>query len=99
MREAGVKVWRYQRGFMHQKVLLADDDLAIVGSVNLDFRSFMLNFELSAVIQDLAFAKSVEKMLEKDFARSEAENLQKFEKGKFLFRLKCRLAALMSPEQ
>ena len=99
MREAGVKVWRYQRGFMHQKVLLADDDLAIIGSVNLDFRSFMLNFELSAVIQDLGFAKSVEKMLEKDFARSEAENLHKFEKGKFLFRLKCRLAALMSPEQ
>jgi cardiolipin synthase len=99
MREAGVKVWRYQRGFMHQKVLLADDDLAIVGSANLDFRSFMLNFELSAVIQDAAFAKTVEKMFEKDFARSEAENLQKFEKAKFLFRLKCRLAALMSPEQ
>ena len=99
MREAGVKIWRYQRGFMHQKVLLADDDLAIVGSANLDFRSFMLNFELSAVVQDAAFAKSVEKMLEKDFARSEAENLQKFEKGTYLFRLKCRLAALMSPEQ
>lgn len=99
MREAGVKIWRYQRGFMHQKVLLADDDLAIVGSANLDFRSFMLNFELSAVIQDAAFAKTVERMFEKDFARSEAENLQKFEKGKFLFRLKCRLAALMSPEQ
>jgi cardiolipin synthase len=99
MREAGVKVWRYQRGFMHQKILLADDDLTIIGSVNLDFRSFMLNFELSAIIQDLAFAKSVEKMFEKDFARSEAENLHKFEKGKFLFRLKCRLAAMMSPEQ
>ncbi len=99
MRESGVKIWRYQRGFMHQKVLLADDDLAIVGSANLDFRSFMLNFELSAVIQDAAFAKTVEKMFEKDFARSEAENLQKFEKAKFLFRLKCRLAALMSPEQ
>ena len=99
MRQAGVKIWRYQRGFMHQKVLLADDDLAIIGSVILDFRSFMLNFELSAVIQDTGFAKTVEKMLEKDFARSEAENLQKFEKGKFSFRLKCRLAALMSPEQ
>jgi cardiolipin synthase A/B len=99
MREAGVKIWRYQRGFMHQKVLLADDDLAIVGSTNLDFRSFMLNFELSAVVHDTVFAKSVEKMLEKDFARSEAENLQKFEKGTYLFRLKCRLAALMSPEQ
>jgi cardiolipin synthase A/B len=99
MHEAGVKIWRYQRGFMHQKVLLADDDLAIVGSVNLDFRSFMLNFELSAVVQDIGFAKSVEKMLEKDFARSEAENLQRFDKGKYFFRLKCRLAALMSPEQ
>jgi cardiolipin synthase len=84
---------------MHQKILLADQDLAIVGSANLDFRSFMLNFELSAVVQDLAFARSVEKMFEKDLARSEAENLQKFEKGKFAFRLKCRLAALMSPEQ
>ena len=99
MLEAGVKIWRYQRGFMHQKILLADHDLAIVGSANLDFRSFMLNFELSAVVQDAAFARSVEKMFEKDFARSEAENLQKFEKGKFAFRLKCRLAALMSPEQ
>ena len=99
MHEAGVKIWRYQRGFMHQKILLADNDLAIVGSVNLDFRSFMLNFELSAAVQDVGFAKSVEKMLEKDFARSEAENLQKYDKGKYLFRLKCRLAALMSPEQ
>ncbi len=99
MREAGVKIWRYQRGFMHQKVLLADEDLAIVGSTNLDYRSFMLNFELSAVVQDAVFAKSVEKMFEKDFARSEAENLQKFEKGTYWFRLKCRLAALMSPEQ
>ena len=99
MREAGVKVWRYQRGFMHQKILLADNDLALIGSVNMDFRSFMLNFELSAIVQDPAFAATVEKMLEKDFARSEPENLQKFEKGKFLFRLKCRMAALMSPEQ
>jgi hypothetical protein len=59
----------------------------------------MLNFELAAAVQDMAFAQSVEKMFEKDFARSEWENLQKFEKGKFLFRFKCKLAALMSPVQ
>lgn len=99
MREAGVKIWRYQPGFMHQKVLLADDDLAIVGSVNLDFRSFMLNFELSAIVQDTAFAARVEKMFEADFARSQPEDLANFQNGSFLFRLKCRLAALMSPEQ
>lgn len=99
MAEAGVKIWRYQPGFMHQKVLLADDDLAIVGSVNLDYRSFMLNFELSAAVQDAGFAAQVEKMLEADFARSKQEDLRKFENGSFLFRLKCRLAGLMSPEQ
>ncbi len=99
MLSAGVKIWRYQPGFMHQKVLLADDDLAIVSSVNLDFRSFMLNFELGAVVQDTKFATTVEKMFQADFARSKEENLASYDKASFFFRLKCRLAALMSPEQ
>ena len=99
LREAGVKVWRYQPGFMHQKVLLADGDLAIVGSINLDYRSFMLNFELSAAVQDTAFASAVESMFLADFDRSRPEDLAKFGDGSLPFRLKCRLAALMSPEQ
>jgi len=96
---AGVKVWRYQPGFMHQKVLLADDDFAIVGSINLDYRSFMLNFELSAAIQDRSFALDVENMFLADFDRSRPEDLRAFDEGSLLFRLKCRAAALMSPEQ
>lgn len=99
LRAAGVRVWRYQPGFMHQKVLLADDDFAIVGSINLDYRSFMLNFELSAAVQDRAFASDVETMFLADFDRSRVENLDAFEKGSLAFRLKCRAAALMSPEQ
>lgn len=99
LRAAGVKVWRYQPGFMHQKVLLADDDFAIVGSINLDYRSFMLNFELSAAVHDHAFAKDVENMFLADFDRSRPEDLGAFDNGSLLFRLKCRAAALMSPEQ
>ena len=99
LREAGVKVWRYQPGFMHQKVLLADDDISIVGSINLDYRSFMLNFELSAAIQDKTFADQIESMFLADFDRSTPENLRKFEDGSFFFRLQCQSAALMSPEQ
>ena len=97
--EAGVKVWRYQQGFMHQKVLLADGETAIIGSINLDYRSFMLNFELSAAVQDAAFASSVETMFLADFDRSRPEDLGLFDKAPLLFRLKCRAAALMSPEQ
>ena len=99
LREAGVKVWRYEPGFMHQKVLLADDDVALVGSINLDYRSFMLNFELAAAVQDKKFAADIESMFLADFDRSRPENLRAFERGSLLFKLKCRAAALMSPEQ
>jgi cardiolipin synthase len=99
LRAAGVRVWRYQPGFMHQKVLLSDRDTAIVGSVNLDYRSFMLNFELAAAIQDPAIAQMIENMWIADLAKSREEDLRDFEDGSLAFRLKCRLAALMSPEQ
>jgi len=99
LRKAGVRLWRYRPGFMHQKVLLADDDTSIVGSINMDYRSFMLNFELSAAIQDHTLASQLETMFLADFDRSDPEDLRKFEDGTLLFRLKCRTAALMSPEQ
>lgn len=99
MKEAGVRIWRHGRGFMHQKVLLADDDLAIVGSVNLDYRSFMINFESAVLCESRDFAAEVASMLEADFSVSREEDLGVFEKGSFFFRLKCRLASLMSPEQ
>lgn len=99
LRAAGVRLWRYRPGFMHQKVLLADDDTSLVGSINMDYRSFMLNFELSAAIQDRDFAAQLETMFLADFDRADPEDLRKFEDGSFLFRFKCRAAALMSPEQ
>jgi cardiolipin synthase len=99
LREAGVKLWRYQPGFMHQKVMLTDDDFTLLGSINFDYRSFMLNFELSAAVQDEKFAADVEAMFLADFDQSKPENLRAFEDGSLLFRLKCRAAALMSPEQ
>lgn len=98
-RQAGVKIYRYQAGFMHQKVMLVDHDLAVIGSINMDFRSFTLNFETAAAIYDSNFARDVEHMLEMDFNRSKLEDLECFEKGNFFFRFKVRLASLFSPEQ
>lgn len=99
LRQAGVRVFRMNEGFMHQKVLLVDNDLAMVGSINFDHRSFMLNFEHAVMVCDAAFALDVHHMLQRDFARSKEENLHTYEKAGFLFRLKVRLAALTSPEQ
>ncbi len=68
MRGSGVRFYRYQPGFMHQKVVLIDDQVAAIGSHNLDSRSCRLNFEASALIFDPAFAEKVAAMLEQDFA-------------------------------
>ena len=70
VREAGCEIWRYEAGFMHQKVVLVDDDLASVGTMNLDIRSGLLNFEQTAILEDRSFVAEVERMLEGDFARS-----------------------------
>ena len=70
VQEVGAEIWEYEAGFMHQKVILVDDDVASVGTLNMDIRSAMLNFEETAVIEDRGFAREVEAMLEADFARA-----------------------------
>ena len=46
----GVRVWRYRNGFVHEKMILMDDDICSVGSANLDHRSLALNFETNVMI-------------------------------------------------
>ena len=70
VRAAGVQVWRYQPGFMHQKVVLVDDDFAAIGTTNLDNRSFRLNFEAMAAFFDPRPAAATASMLERDFERA-----------------------------
>ncbi len=65
-----MSIWRYTEGFMHQKTVLVDDDLAAVGTTNMDNRSFRLNFEAMAIFFDARAAKDLETMLEADFARA-----------------------------
>lgn len=70
IREAGVQVWRYNDGFMHQKAIVVDDAFAAVGTTNLDNRSFRLNFEAMAAFFDPRAASAVEQMLAADFTRA-----------------------------
>src|SRR5690554_7903734 len=48
--EAGVEILLFDGGLLHTKAMLMDEQLALVGSVNLDIRSFQLNFELTVAI-------------------------------------------------
>ncbi|MBE0509750.1 MAG: cardiolipin synthase [Gammaproteobacteria bacterium] len=95
--EAGVKVYRYQDGFLHGKAFLVDDRGAAVGTVNLDNRSFRLNFEVTAIVLDQQFAREVEAMFEEDFARSRQMVLDDIRQLTFWHRLASRAAYLFAP--
>ncbi len=43
--ESGVRIYEYTPGFIHSKTLVSDDEYAVVGSINIDYRSFYLHFE------------------------------------------------------
>lgn len=99
MDDAGVSIYRYQDGFLHQKVMLVDSELSSVGTANLDNRSFRLNFEVITLTQDLAFAKEVEEMLIADFESSKQVTAKEYTERPIWFRVAVRFARLMTPIQ
>jgi len=94
---AGVKVYRYQDGFLHGKFMLIDDAAATVGTANFDNRSFRLNFEITAVVFDTVFASNVEQMFVDDFAGSRLMEQDEYDAKPFWFKLAVRTARLASP--
>lgn len=97
--KVGIRVFRYTGGFLHQKVMLVDDDTATVGTVNFDNRSFRLNFEVTVQVSDENFAGRVERMLEGDFANSREVFVEDYQHKHFWERFLIRSARLLSPVQ
>ncbi len=94
---AGIQTLLYRDGFLHQKVMLVDDALSSVGSANLDNRSMRLNFELTTLIIDEAFAQKVAAMLERDFARARPVSAEQVLSRGWPYRFSVRAARLLSP--
>lgn len=99
MLRAGVKIYRYQPGFLHQKVMLIDNHSASVGTVNLDNRSFRLNFEITAFIPERSFALEVAEMLERDFSVCRQITTYELQQRPLWRKLISRAAYLLAPIQ
>lgn len=97
LERAGVRFFRYQNGFLHQKVLIVDDSLTAIGSANLDNRSFRLNYEVLGIVSDRSFNGEVARMLEADLARSQPTGSQVLVERSFWFRLGIRFSRMLSP--
>lgn len=91
--QLGIKFYQYTTGFMHQKVMLIDDDTSCIGSANLDNRSLRINFELNAVIECRVLAQQVDTMLCDDFKHCQPFSKQQNSGHKLL----SRAARLLSP--
>ena len=66
----GAKIYKYNKGFVHAKTMVIDDDLAIIGSANMDYRSFDLNFEVNALVYSKKTAKQLTVAFENDLKES-----------------------------
>jgi cardiolipin synthase len=96
---SGIKFYRYQPGFLHEKVMLVDDDFAAVGTANFDNRSIRLNFELMLLVANRDFAAEVSRMLENDLAQCRQVGPDDLNSRGFWFRVAVRLARLTAPVQ
>lgn len=99
MQAAGILLYRYCPGFMHQKVVLVDEAIAAVGTINLDNRSFRLNFEVMSFVFDSVFAQRVAAMLEDDFDQSKRVDFQRYRHRWIGFKLSAQVARLLAPLQ
>ncbi len=93
----GVKFFRYKPGFLHQKIMLVDDNMAAVGTANCDNRSFRLNFEITMVGVDKEFVHDVEAMLVEDFSKCVRATADDYNRRWFGFKTGVKLARLLAP--
>ena len=81
---------------MHAKTISIDGTIAFVGTVNMDTRSFLLNFEITSIIHDQVFSQQLEASFEEDKSNSHPVSLEQWENRPAIqrgFDSVCRLVA------
>jgi cardiolipin synthase A/B len=95
--EAGVRVFKYKSGLLHSKAIVVDDFISIIGSCNLDERSFFQNFEANAFVYDFKTAFKLKELFFDDIQKCEELTLEAWTNRKRRQKLKESFARLFSP--
>lgn len=95
--EHGGRVYRYTKGFLHAKMLVIDDEVATIGTANIDVRSFSLNFEINAILYDEALAIKCRELFETDIKDSFELTIEKYEHRKTWTKIRESVSRLLSP--
>ena len=95
--EYGVKIYRYDNGFIHAKTIVADGEVCSIGTANLDIRSFKLNFEVNAFIYNEKVAKEQENIFLEDQLKSKLVIKEEYDKRSRNLKIKESLIRLLAP--
>ncbi len=95
--KAGVRIFHYQKGFMHAKTIMIDSEICSVGTANMDVRSFHLNYEINTLIYDDQLTKSLENDFMTDLKDSREFTLRDYGRLNEAVKLRNSLARLLAP--
>ncbi len=95
--KAGVKIYTYNEGFIHSKMMVTDDFLSVIGSANMDFRSFEHNFEVNAYLYDKEIAIKMKQLFLEDIQKSDRILLREWGKRPRVEKFKESVARMLSP--
>lgn len=95
--EAGVKIYEYEEGFMHSKIVIVDYELASIGTANMDMRSFHLNFEVNAFLYRTRSTQKLVDEYERDLKVSHEIIMDEFNNRPFRQKLYESMSRLLSP--
>ncbi len=95
--QAGVRIMEYTPGFIHAKVFVSDDIKAVVGTINLDYRSLYLHFECAAYLYDVPAIQDIEADFLKTATRCQTIHLEDLKKIKLRTRIAGCLLKVFAP--
>ena len=93
----GVKVYKYNDGFIHAKTMVSDSNISSVGSANQDFRSYTLNFEVNSFNYNPLLTKELKEIFEKDLEKCTLLTNEYFAKQSSWLKFKQYFSRLLSP--
>lgn len=95
--KAGVKIYEYSPGFVHAKVFLSDDRKAVVGTINLDYRSLYHHFECATYLYDMPCIGEIKKDYEETLDKCRIVTLETLKKEKWYIRLVGNVMKFVAP--
>lgn len=94
---AGVQIYLYRKGFVHSKFVIVDNELASIGSTNMDMRSFLINFEVNAFLYKTKSILKLTQDFNEDLKDSSLLDLNTFRKRSYKYRFYEECSRLFAP--